>query len=290
MLYLKSFTFPTDGEEFDVIINVKEKCYSSFYPFKILSQRGIEKIDFEPVTIFYGSNGSGKTTALNVIAEKLKLERSSAYNKSSFFNDYVDLCGYTLKGTVIPANSRIITSDDVFDFMLNLRMLNEGIDTGREKLFEEYRKIKSGDNGKFRLRSLDDFEELKRLTSVRRNTQSMYVKKNVGVNVREQSNGESAFMYFAQKIEENALYLLDEPENSLSPQKQMELVRFLEDSARFYGCQFIIATHSPFVLSVKNAQIYDFDSCPAAVKRWTELENVRVYYNFFKQHRADFEK
>ena len=261
MLYLKSFTFPTDGEEFDVVINVKEKCYSSFYPFKILSQRGIEKIDFEPVTIFYGSNGSGKTTALNVIAEKLKLERSAVYNKSSFFNDYVDLCGYTLKGTAIPANSRIITSDDVFDFMLNLRMLNEGIDSGREKLFEEYRKIKSGDNGKFRLRSLDDFEELKKLTSVRSNTQSMYVKKNVGVNVREQSNGESAFMYFAQKIEENALYLLDEPENSLSPQKQMELVRFLEDSARFYGCQFIIATHSTFVLSLKNAQIYDFDSC-----------------------------
>ena len=43
MLYLKSFTFPTDGEEFDVIINVREKCYSSFYPFKILSQRGIER-------------------------------------------------------------------------------------------------------------------------------------------------------------------------------------------------------------------------------------------------------
>lgn len=210
--------------------------------------------------------------------------------KAAFFNDYVDLCGYTLAGMYLPQGSRIITSDDVFDFMLNLRMLNEGIDTGREKLFEEYRKIKSGDNGKFRLRSLEDFEELKKLTSVRRNTQSMYVKKKVGVNVREQSNGESAFMYFAQKIEENALYLLDEPENSLAPQKQMELVRFLEDSARFYGCQFIIATHSPFVLSVKNAQIYDFDSCPAVVKRWTELENVRVYYNFFKQHRADFEK
>ena len=132
MLYLKSFTFPTDGEEFDVIINVKEKCYSSFYPFKILSQRGIEKIDFEPVTIFYGSNGSGKTTALNVIAEKLKLERSSAYNKSSFFYDYVDLCGYTLAGMYLPQGSRIITSNDVFDFMLNLRMLNEGIDSGRE--------------------------------------------------------------------------------------------------------------------------------------------------------------
>lgn len=140
MLYLKSFTFPTDGEEFDVIINVKEKCYSSFYPFKILSQRGIEKIDFEPVTIFYGSNGSGKTTALNIIAEKLKLERSSVYNRSSFFNDYVDLCGYTLKGMAIPANSRIITSDDVFDFMLNLRMLNEGIDSGMENFLRNTRK------------------------------------------------------------------------------------------------------------------------------------------------------
>lgn len=108
MLYLKSFTFPTDGEEFDVIINVKEKCYSSFYPFKILSQRGIEKIDFEPVTIFYGSNGSGKTTALNVIAEKLKLERSAVYNKSSFFNDYVDLCGYTLEGTAIRQRAALL--------------------------------------------------------------------------------------------------------------------------------------------------------------------------------------
>ena len=105
-------------------------------------------------------------------------------------------------------------------------MLNEGIDSGREKLFEEYRKIKSADNGKFRLRSLADFEELKRLTSVRHNTQSMYVKKNVGVNVREQSNGESAFMYFAQKIEENALYLLDEPENSLSPQNKWNWCAF----------------------------------------------------------------
>lgn len=43
------------------------------------------------------------------------------------------------------------------------------------------------------------------------------------------------------KIKDNGLYLLDEPENSLSPEKQQELVRFLEDSARFFGCQFVIA-------------------------------------------------
>ena len=60
-------------------------------------------------------------------------------------------------------------------------------------------------------------------------------------NVREYSNGESAFHYFAEKIGENALFLLDEPENSLSPERQQELVRFLEDSARFFGCQFVIS-------------------------------------------------
>lgn len=96
MLYLKNFTFPTDGEEFDVIINVKEKYYSSFYPFKILSQRGIEKIDFEPVTIFYGSNGSGNPTAkalLCTLRRKLKktrctclMSRKTAFRRKNKWN------------------------------------------------------------------------------------------------------------------------------------------------------------------------------------------------------------
>ena len=108
-------------------------------------------------------------------------------------------------------------------------------------------------------------------------------------NVREYSNGESAFHYFAEKIEENGLYLLDEPENSLSPARQQELVRFLEDSARFFGCQFVISTHSPFLLAMKQAKIYDLDEDPVDVKRWTQLENVRVYYEFFQKHREAFE-
>ena len=75
--------------------------------------------------------------------------------------------------------------------------------------------------------------------------------------------------------------MLDEPENSLSPGKQQELVKFLEDSARFFGCQFVIATHSPFLLAIRGAKIYDLDEDPVDVKRWTELSNVREYYEFF---------
>ena len=87
---------------------------------------------------------------------------------------------------------------------------------------------------------------------------------------------------------ENALFLLDEPEYSLSPAKQQELVKFIEDSARFFGCQFVIATHSPFVLAIRGAKIYDLDEEPVDVKRWTELENVRAYYDFFKKHASEF--
>ena len=108
-------------------------------------------------------------------------------------------------------------------------------------------------------------------------------------NVPEHSNGESAFIYFSNKIKENALYLLDEPENSLSSQKQLELQKFLQDSARFFGCQFIIATHSPFLLSMWGAKIYDLDEERADVKKWTELGNVRAYYDFFMEHRREFE-
>lgn len=84
------------------------------------------------------------------------------------------------------------------------------------------------------------------------------------------------------------MYLLDEPENSLSPEKQQQLLQFIEDSARFYGCQFVIATHSPFLLSMRGAKIYDLDAEPVDVKRWTELGNIRVYYEFFKKHDMEF--
>jgi predicted ATPase len=102
-------------------------------------------------------------------------------------------------------------------------------------------------------------------------------------NIRELSNGENAFRYFTEKIGDNGFFILDEPENSLSPKRQIELVSFIEDSARFFGCQFVISTHSPFLLSLDRAKIYDLDCDPVQVKKWTDLENVRTYYEFFKK-------
>lgn len=284
MVYLSKFQFPHSGQEFDFILGQKRTCYDTYYPFQILSKHNLIRLDFEPVTILYGGNGSGKTTALNVIAEKLGLLRDTLYNRSNFFEDYTKLCSYE-EERKIPAGSRIITSDDVFDFMLNLRSLNEGVDRKREELLEDYLEAKYAH---FQMKSLDDYEHLKKVNMARSNTQSQFVRRNMAGNVREHSNGESAFIYFADKIKENGLYLLDEPENSLSPEKQQELLKFLEDSARFFGCQFIMATHSPFLLSMKGAKIYDMDEEAVDVKRWSELKNVRAYYDFFKKHEREF--
>lgn len=287
MLYLSQFRFPDKEREYTYIFEekkLKRSCYDTIYPFQIISKHGLRVLDFEPITILYGGNGSGKTTVLNVIAEKLGLTRDTLYNRSNFFEDYTSLCSFEVEER-LPRQSRIITSDDVFDFMLNLRSLNEGIDRRREELFEDYLETKYS---KFQMKSLDDYEQLKKVNLARRTTQSKYVRESLMDNVREHSNGESAFLYFSEKIKDNGLYLLDEPENSLSPEKQQELLRFLEDSARFFGCQFVIATHSPFLLSIRGAKVYDMDENPVDVKRWTELENVRTYFEFFKKHEDEF--
>lgn len=286
MIYLSAFTFPSEGIEYDFILNEKRTCYNSFYPFKVLSKHQFEKIDFEPITILYGGNGCGKSTALNVIAEKAGVNRDSIYNKSNFYSDYISMCRMEIEEE-IPDHSRIITSDDVFDYMLNIRNLNEGIDNKRDKLFEEYLDAKYSN---FQMNSLKDYDELKKVNEARSKTQSKFVKKNLMNNVREYSNGESAFRYFLNKIDENGLYILDEPENSLAPKLQMELMSFIEDSVRYLGCQFIISTHSPFLLAMKNAKVYDLDEDPVDVKSWTELENVRTYYEFFKNHESEFKR
>lgn len=283
MIYLRNFSFPSEDREYNFILDEKRTCFDTFYPFKILSKNDFTEIDFEPVTILYGGNGSGKSTALNVIAEKIEASRDTIFNKSNFFKDYVDMCD--MDEVKVAEIKRIITSDDVFDYILNLRNLNEGIDNKRENLFGDYLDAKySG----FKMKSLEDYEELKKVNSARSKTMSKFIRKNLMSNVRLYSNGESAYRYFIEKITENGLYILDEPENSLSPKRQIELMSFIEDSARFFGCQFIISTHSPFLLAIKGAKIYDLDESPVSVKPWTSLENVRTYYDFFKSHDSEF--
>ncbi len=293
MMYLRSFSLASEPSETEFFLHfpyqLEMGCYDreNAYPFHIFPPKYLSRVDFAPVTIFYGGNGSGKSTLLNVIAQKLGVARSAPFNVSPLFGDYLSLCSY--EATEVPEGSRIITSDDVFDFLLDLRAINHGVEGRREELFREYESYKDPTAPHFQMRTMAEYDELKVRNEARRKTKSAFVTPRLHTReVRGKSNGESAFYYFTEHIKENALYLLDEPENSLSPKLQKELMSFLADSARFFGCQLIISTHSPFLLSIKGAKVYDLDAVPTVEKSWTELENVKIYHDFFEENASYF--
>ena len=176
MIYLDSFRFPDDDWEWKQRLKVERTCYNTMYPFGILSGIGLERLDFAPVTILYGGNGSGKTTALNVIAAKLQLMRDTPGNTSTFFETYVQGC-WAEMAEALPAESRMITSDDVFDYMLRIRDMNADIDTEREQLFREHTEAR---HSVYQVRSLADYDELKKRNSARRKTQSAFVREQLG--------------------------------------------------------------------------------------------------------------
>ena len=282
--YLNRLMLVSDDAETDFLMHgLKRTCYNNIYPYNLFPTKGLTHVDLAPITIFYGGNGSGKTTLLNILAEKARVQRHAAFNGSAFFAQYVENCA--LSGSEIPAHSQILTSDDVFDYVLNIRHLNDGIDGMRDALLQDYTQRKYASH---RFSGMAEYDDWKESFDAKRRTQSQFVRRRLMPNVDMASNGESAMRYFVQHITEQALYLLDEPENSLSVERQQELCEYIRTSARHYGCQFVIATHSPILLAIPDARIYDLDACPVVVRPWTELENVRRYFDFFESHRQAF--
>lgn len=282
-LYLNALELASDSAETGFILSQKRTCYKVIYPFKLFPPKELSRVDFAPVTIFYGGNGSGKTTLLNVIVQAVGARRGAAFSGSAFFKDYVSLC--RVQTVEVPAECRILTSDDVSDYLLDLRALNDGVDRRREALLQDYQNRKWS---ALEFHSLADYDQWKEGYDAKRRTSSRFVNDRLEKNPDLFSNGETAIKYYVDRIGENSLYLIDEPENSLSAAFQQELAGFLADSARFFGCQLIIATHSPFLLAIPGARIYDLDSRPAEVRKWTQLENVRAYFDFFQKHQQEF--
>ena len=298
-MFLESFTLPNEDTEYSIArARMAQNGGPSFgylengYPCGIFPGKGLETLLFERITIFYGGNGSGKSTLLNIIAQKLELHRVSPFNSSELFEMYANACRYALgeddEGVKqrITNGSRIITSDDIFDYMLAARDNNADIAGETERGRGEWRRRKYGETVK--LSGLEDYEELRLQVLARSKTRRQFLHKTAGVETRLMSNGETALAYFDEKLKPDTLYLLDEPENSMSPKLQLELFNILTELARYCGCQLVIATHSPFLLSLKGARVYDLDSKPVQVRPWQELENVRTYYEFFKLHEKEF--
>ncbi len=281
MIYLRKFTLLDEETEPGILDG--RRIYNNYYPIGIFSRKGLKDIDFTDITIFAGSNGCGKSTLLNIISEKLKAVKKEIINKGTIFSSYVKHCESEMAYEE-PFEIKHITSDDIFDYLLDIRAINNGVNVRKEKLTQEFliNKYNSEDN-------FTTYEKIKDEYDAKRKTMSKYIRERlINNNIIEESNGETALMFWEKEIKENGIYLLDEPENSLSTENQLKLKTFIEESVRFYNCQFIISTHSPFLLSLKDAKIYDLDSNPVCQKNWYDLNNVRLYYDLFKENADKF--
>lgn len=291
MIYVNRLVLPSQREEEKVTHKEQRTCFNTFYPFKIFTRKKLFDIQFDGITMFYGGNGSGKSTLINVLGHKLGAFRFSDFNDAPLFDKFVEMC--FVEYLRIPEKSYVLTSDDVFDYVLNSRHINENIDNHRNELFDNYVAVHNEVvyNPEIkRLKGLDDYERWSTTMEILspRRSQSSYIRKRVARDIDLHSNGETAMKYFVDRIDEDALYLLDEPENSLSIQFQLELADYIAATARATRSQFIISTHSPVLLAMKNAKIYNLDDYPADVCHWTELPNVRKYFDFFMEHRQEF--
>lgn len=157
MVCLESFQFPSYEKENSFLIDYyyykgtyKQEQFEHLriggnYPFGVLSVNRLESLDFEPITILYGGNGSGKSTALNVIAEKLKIKRNADYNRTVMTDRYVALCQYRINTECkdefppegLQSISKMITSDDVFKIILGTRDLNKRKLVKKELLWDD---------------------------------------------------------------------------------------------------------------------------------------------------------
>ncbi len=106
-----------------------------------------------------------------------------------------------------------------------------------------------------------------------------------GKSLHEQSHGEAFFSLFMHRIEGPGLYLLDEPEAALSPTRQLALLRRMHELA-LKGSQFIIASHSPILLSYPGAQLWQLGEGAPYETEYERTEHYAVMRNFVNNYRA----
>lgn len=101
-----------------------------------------------------------------------------------------------------------------------------------------------------------------------------------GKSLHEQSHGESFFALFKNRFGKRGIYLLDEPEAALSPQRQIQFLSIIHELQK--SAQLIIATHSPILLGYPLAEIYNFDTSPISKIEYKETEHYQVTRRFLE--------
>jgi len=264
MIYLKSFKLSS-------FIDSNPNAY----PDSVFRHIAGEVFVFDRITICYGSNGAGKSSLLNIIANKLQIkgsERLTSYGENKYALNFINYCSYELgedererKHHSLPAESQYLKSEDI---LYEIKKIQQQQALRESLLFHEAQVASTRE-------ALEEYSRSQKLQKQ---------LENISFGQEKYSNGETSLQFFDNYLQPNALYLLDEPETSLSPANQIKLAEQINELAKYFDCQFIIATHSPFMLGTLQAKIYNLDARPLRTAEWYELENVRFFYSFFQKH------
>lgn len=109
-----------------------------------------------------------------------------------------------------------------------------------------------------------------------------------GRSLHTRSHGETFLTLLELKFQRNGLFLLDEPEAALSPQRQLSFLLLMHDALRKYkDAQFIISTHSPVLLGYPGAQIFSFDDGKIREIEYEQTAAMQIVRRFVN-HRESF--
>jgi predicted ATPase len=101
-----------------------------------------------------------------------------------------------------------------------------------------------------------------------------------GLGITKRSHGEGLLAYFRGRYQIPGLYFLDEPESALSPASQVDLLRLLDEYGRRGHAQFIVATHSPILMALREAQVFYFGDSAIEETRYEDTPHYRLYRDF----------
>jgi predicted ATPase len=213
------------------------------YPFSLPAVRALDQLDFHPkVTFFVGENGSGKSTLLEAIAVSL---------------------GFNAEG--------------------GSKNFNFGTRRSHSELHEHLRIAKGFKRPRtgFFLRAESFFNvatEIENLDA-EPSFDPPVINSYGGRSLHEQSHGESFLTLLTERFGGQGLYILDEPEAALSPQRQLAVLARLHELVQD-GSQFVIATHSPLLMAYPDACIYQCGAEGVAPVAYEDTEHFRVTRDF----------
>ncbi len=103
-----------------------------------------------------------------------------------------------------------------------------------------------------------------------------------GLSFHQQSHGESFLALVENRFEGEGLYILDEPEAALSPQRLMSLIALI-DNLVVQNSQFVIATHSPILMAYPHAEIWQFSETGIHTVKYRETEHYKITKQFIDE-------